>query len=142
MSLNAIKSTGTILSFRIHANPGDPFLPIGEVGDIDGPGEKTTFLDATSQEDTAEAVVPSGITRFDELTFPINYIPTKATHDHIQGLRYHQRQKTLLDMKQTYSDGTSDTMAAYCGSFKPKAPVEGILRADVMFKLTAPIVTA
>ena len=140
MSVNAIKSTGTIIRIRDNGS-GDSFVPIAEVLDIDGPGEKTNFHDATSQDDTAEAVVPSGITRFDEHTFPVNFIPSNGTHDHSTGLRAKSRAKTLIDVQQEYPDGTIDAFSAYVGNVKMKAPVDGILRADIMFRITTAITT-
>jgi hypothetical protein len=140
MSLNALKSTGTLLAYRPHGT-ADPYATIAEVGDIDGPGEKTTFHDATTQEDTAEAVVASGIDRFDEIAFPINFIPDAISHDHVTGLRYHRRQKNKLDIRMTHVDGTIDEFVAFVGMFKVKAPVDGILKADLSLRITSAITT-
>lgn len=140
MSLNALKATGTILRFRVHGT-SDPFVPIAELLDVSGPSEKTTFLDATSHDDTAEAVVASGITRFDEMTFPVNFIPTDASHDHITGLRYHRRNKTKLDIEMEHTDGTVDAFVAFCSKCSPTAPVDGILKGEFGLRLTSDIGT-
>lgn len=140
MSLNALPSK-TLLAFRLNGT-ADPFVNIAEVGDIDGPGEKLTFHDATTQEDTAEAVVPSRITRYDEMAFPINFIPDNATHDHLTGLRKQLRDKVKLDVRATYVDGTTDTFVAYVGMGKVKSPVDGIMKADMSMRITSAITTA
>lgn len=140
MSLNALKATGTIIRFRVHGT-SDPYVPVAELMDASGPGEKSTFLDATSHDDTAEAVVASGITRFDEVACPMNFIPSDASHDHVTGLRYHQRNKTLLDFEIEHVDGTVDAFAAYVSTFKPSMPVDGILKADCSLRITSAVST-
>ena len=70
-----------------------------------------------------------------------NFIPSNATQDHLTGLLAKRRAKTLLDVEQEYPDGTVDSFQAYVGNFKKKAPVDGILRADVSFRLTSDITT-
>ena len=118
----------------------ETFIPIAEVKDFDGPSEKNTFHDGTTQEDDSEAPIPSAITRFDASKFTVNFIPSDSTHDHITGMRAALRAKTLKHWQVEYVyDGLVDSFSAYVENFSPKSPVDGIHTADVGLKIASAV---
>ena len=135
MSLNALQSHGT----KLYIGDGlGGYTLISEVLDVDGLSEKINFHDASSQEDSAESVVPSSLKRFDMLNWKINWIPTDPTH---QALLTAMRARTLTYLREEYVDGTTEDFAGYVANFKRNAPVDGILTGDLSFKLTTDVTT-
>ena len=135
---NAIDAFGTLLQRGDGATP-ESFTTIGEVGDIEGPELETDTEDVTNHSSTGgyEEVIGT-ILRTGEVTFPVNYIPTNATHNATTGLLLDWKNKTLRNFQLVFPDGSSTTwsFSAIVTAFAPQAPVAGKLGADVTLKLS------
>lgn len=135
---SAFSSFGTLLQMGDGATP-EAFTTIAEVGDIAGPALSSDTAEATnhSSTDGMEEVVPT-ILRTGQVTFPINFVPTAVTQGYTAGLLYHWKQRTKKNWKLIFPDGSSTTwqFAAFIVGFAPKAPVNGILSADITLKVT------
>lgn len=138
MSTNAISSFGTLL--KIGDGGGtEVFTTIAEVGDIEGPAFEMSTQEVTNHSSSGawREVVP-GLIDPGEVGFSLAFIPTNATHSQTSGLIRDLKNRTKRNFKLVFTDvgGTTWTFAAYVTGFKPTAPVEGLLGADVTLKLT------
>ena len=135
---NALAAFGTLLQMGDGATP-EAFTTIGELGDIAGPALATDTEDATVHTSPGgyEEVVAT-IKRTGEITFPVHYVPTDATHNPTTGLLAAWAAKTLKHWKLIFPNAgvTTWTFSAYVTGFAPKAPVAGKLTADVSLKIT------
>jgi hypothetical protein len=139
MPTGATPGYGTLLKMGDGATP-ETFTTVAEVGDVEAPEISNNMEDASSQDSAGwEEYVPvykSG----GEPTFTINYRPTNATHDGTTGLEYVCKNQVKKNW-QIVLPGAVKTFAfaAYVSRFKPKAPVKGLLRADITLKITGAI---
>jgi hypothetical protein len=115
--------------------------PIAHVRDIEGPGSEM------GTEDTTHHASPGAVNEFvpttlnpGEVTFEINWLPDNATHAPDTGLLYWHGQRSKEYFMLEYPDGTTDEFAAYVTKFARKAPVKGVMRADVTLKISGLIV--
>lgn len=135
----AISSFGTLLKMGDGAS-SETFATIAELRDITPPELSSDIEDVTSHSSTGgyEEVLPDGVLKTGEVTFEINYVPTATTHNATAGLIKDWKNKTKRNFQLVFSDGGGSTwaFAAYVTKVAPKAPVKGILRADVTLKPT------
>ena len=133
----AIAAFGTQLQMGDGATP-ENFTTIAEVGDIAGPALATDIDDSTTHSSTGgyEDFVAT-IKRTGEITFPINYVPTTATHNPTTGLLAAWAAKTRKNWKLIFPDVgvTTWAFAGVVTGFSPKAPVGARLTADVSIKV-------
>lgn len=135
----AISSFGTLVKIGDGAS-SETFTTIAELRDITPPELASDTEDVTSHSSTGgyEEVIPDGVLKTGEVTFEINYVPTATTHNATAGLIKDWKNKTKRNFQLVYPDSGNSTwvFAAYVTKFASKAPVKGVLRADVTLKLT------
>ncbi len=138
MTTNQVSSYGTLLKIGDGGGP-ETFTTIAEVKDISGPSFERATIDATTHSSTGawKEVVP-GLLEPGEVSFEIGFLPTNATHSQTSGLVRDLKNRTKRNFQLVFTDGGSTTwqFAAYVTGFTPKAPVDGLLGADVTLKLT------
>lgn len=139
---DAISSFGTFLKKGDGGSPTETFATIAELGDIDGPDmslatEETTHHGSTGGWDEFVGTILSG----GEVSFPINFLPSNATHDRTSGLQADMVNRTKRNFQVVYPDpgGNGYQFAALVTGFKPKAPVKGKLSADIKLKISGPV---
>ncbi len=131
---NALGSHGTLVAYQ--ATPGSvTWTTIGELGDIAPPETSLNEFETTPQQENIDSYV-FGYLRRSPLTFPVNFIPTNGTHDHLTGLYYHQFNKIKTGYKLTWPDGSTWVASGTPQSIKPNAPVEGKLSADITIRFS------
>jgi hypothetical protein len=138
---DALSSFGTFLKTGDGGTP-ETFATIANVGDIDGPDmslatEEVTNHGSTNGWDEFIGTILSG----GEVSFPINYLPTEATHDMTTGLQADMVNRTKRNFQLVYPDpgGNGYQFSALVTGFKPKAPVKGKLTADVKLKISGEV---
>lgn len=138
---DAISSYGTFLKTGDGGTP-ETFATVAEVGDLEGPDmslateEVTTHSSAGGWDEFIGTILSGG-----EVSFPINYVPTEATHDMETGLQADMINRVKRNFQLVYPDpgGNGYQFAALVTGFKPKAPVKGKLSADVKLKISGPV---
>lgn len=134
---DAIAAFGTLLQLGTTNTTAATYATIAEVGDIDGPSDSVDTLDVTShsspsaRKEFVASLIDSG-----EISFPINFIPDDATHDATTGLQKVKNDREMRRYKMTFPDTTEVVFSALCTKFAIKAPVAGILGADVTLKIS------
>ena len=131
-----VTSFGTLLKAGNAASP-EVFTTIANLGDIDGPELASNMEDVTSHDSTGgyEEALPDGVLGIGEISFEINYDPAAATHKNSAGGLIHAfANKTKRNYQLVYAGGGTWAFPAYVTKFTPKAPVRGVLKADVSIK--------
>ena len=134
---NAISSHGTVIERAPVATPG-VFTQIAELGDLTPIGVMRNTTDASTQNDDIDDHV-AGILRRPEVTFPINFLATEATHDHLTGLYYAIINNSKDEYKITTPDGWEWKFRAFVVGITPEAPLDGLQRAEVTLRPTGPM---
>lgn len=137
----AFSSFGTLLYHGTALGTYDA-LPIAEVRDLNGPNPVLGTEDSTHHESPGATDEFVGTTLDPgQLTFEINWDPTAATHSPATGLLSWMAARTSEFWELEYPDGSTDRFKAVVTGFARKAPVKGVLRADVTMKLSGQITT-
>lgn len=126
---------GVLLKRGNGASP-ETFTAIAEVFDMNGPNVKLDTTESTHLADSwkgFKAVLLDG----GDVKFTVNFIPTDATQSVTSGLIDDMINKSLKNFQIVWPDSVNTVwpFAAYVTSFSPKAPLAGMLRADVTLKL-------
>ena len=126
---DALSAFGTLVHCDVG---GGGLVPIAQLRDIDGPNLTLGTEEVTPQE-AAGGFKQRVATLLDvgEVTFMLNFIPTDDTQDAQGGLVKDMLDKTLRDFMIVWPDASEWDFSAYVTNFKPTAPVEGALTADV-----------
>ncbi len=136
---DAIASLGTLLKIGDGATPTENYTTIAEVRDISGPALKANTEEVTHHGSTGgwEEHIPTTLSA-GEVTFELNFIPTNATQSYTSGLVKDYKNKTKRNFQMVFPDAGNTTwqISAYVTGFEPKAPVKGVLRADVTLMIT------
>ncbi len=139
---DAISSFGTFLKKGDGGAPTETFATIAEVGDIDGPDmslatEEVTHHGSVNGWDEFVGTILSG----GEVSFPINFLPSDATHNASTGLQADMVNRTKRNFQIVYPDpgGNGYQFKALVTGVKPKAPVKGKLSADIKLKISGPV---
>lgn len=139
---DAISSFGTFLKKGDGGSPTEVFATIAEVGDIEGPDmslatEEVTHHGSVGGWDEFVGTILSG----GEVSFPVNFLPSNATHDALTGLQADMVNRTKRNFQIVYPDpgGNGFAFKALVTGVKPKAPVKGKLAADIKLKITGPV---
>ncbi len=109
---------------------------IAQIQDIDGP-DLSTDTDEITNHDSPDGVEEfiATIKRTGEVTFPLVFLGSDATHDGDTGLIQGWADRSLDAYVMTYpGEGGSWTFNAYVTGFKMTAPVNGHLAADVTLR--------
>ena len=135
----ALNSFGTLLKMGDGGSPTETFTTIAEVGDIAGPEVTSDSKETTNHSSPngfEEFVVT--IKRTGQVTFPINFTPSAATHSYATGLLHDAYNQHLRNFQLVFPSSPAVTwsFAAYVQSFKPKAPVNGVLGADITLRIS------
>ena len=138
MSTAAISSYGTLLKIGDGGGP-EVFTTIAEVMDIAGPSMSLGTHDVTNHSSTGawKEVIP-GLLEPGEVTFPIAFLPTNATHSQSAGLLKDMKNRTKRNFQVVFTNVglTTWTFAAYVTGFETSMPVDGLFGADVTLKIT------
>lgn len=133
----AISSFGTLLKMGDAASP-EVFTTIANLGDIDGPELNSDMEDVTGHDSSGgyEEVIPVGVLSTGEVSFEIRWVPAGSTHGATTGLVADWKNKTKRNFQLVWPNSQTWAFAAYVTKFSPKAPVKGVLAADVTIKVT------
>lgn len=115
---------------------------IGQVRDIEGPGLKMDTVEVTSRDSSKWRRRIAGLKDGGTVTFEIIYDPDLATHANSSGgVPYLLLQGTSSAFSLVLPDSTPTTIGftAFVTSFKPKAPMEGALMADLELQVTGAV---
>lgn len=131
----AISSHGTILAVQL--TPGGAFTDVAQVGDLTLPELSRKEFDASVHGKNIDQYV-LGILRRGAFSFPINFLPTNNTHDHLTGMYKLLIDNTITGFRHTYPDvgNTQWISSGQVQMIKPKAPVDGMLSADVTLRFS------
>lgn len=115
---------------------------IAAVRDIEGPGLKMDTVEVTNRDTSKWRKRIAGLKDGGTVTFEIIYDPDAATHANSSGgVPYLLMQGTSAAFTLVLPDSTPTTIAftAFVTSFKPKAPMENALTADVEMTITGAV---
>ena len=137
MSYLALSSHGTVVA-RAPAATSLTFTDIAELGDITLPELSRNEFESTTQEVDIDSYV-QGVLRRTPVTFPLNFIPSNATHDHLTGLFKALKDNTLDGYRFTIPLATPWIMicSGQVNKIAPKTPMDGKLAADVTLRLSS-----
>lgn len=133
---NGISAFGTLLKSGNGATP-EVFTAIAECLDIDGPAMKSRMEDATNHGSTNgfEESIPTTKT-LGQVKFKLNFIPTGSTHSYAAGLIKDWYNRTKRNFQMVFPDSTTWSFSAHVEEVAVKAPVKGLLSADVTLNIT------
>lgn len=142
MVTEALSSYGTLLKMGDGAT-SENFSTIAELKDIGGPSkslgtkEVTTHVSPGRAREFIATLIDNG-----EVTAQINFLPSDGTHDPVTGLQSALDDAVKTNFQLVFPDDTDTTatFAAFVTAFKPAAPVDGSLDAEITLKLTGLIV--
>lgn len=128
---NALEAFGTLMQVSTAGSAGS-YQTIAEVGDITGPSLKAQMEDVTNHSSAGgyEEKIPTTLS-LGQIKFPINFIPTDASHSYSAGLVKKWNDKTLTYFNLVFPDTTNWEFTGYVEQIDFKAPVKGKLSADV-----------
>jgi predicted secreted protein len=131
MTTQAISAFGTLLKIGDGATP-ETFTTILHVGNITAPAIKSETKDATAHDSTGgwKEFKPT-LLSVGNVKFPVWYVPSAATHNATTGLLADVVNRTLRNFQIVYPGAVTWTFGAYVDEFAPKAPVDGLLTADI-----------
>jgi hypothetical protein len=137
MTTNAIAAFGTLIKLGNGTGTAESFTTIAEVGDIDGPADSVDTIEVTShsspqaRKEFIASLIDSG-----EISFPMWFVPTDSTQDAETGLQYYKNERLAANFQMVFPDDTQVAFSALVTKFGMKAPVSGVLSADVTLKIT------
>jgi hypothetical protein len=134
MSINALSGHGTLIA-RAPALTPTVFTTIAELGDITPPGLSRNEFDATAQQEDIDSYA-IGVLRRTPITFPMNFIPSDASQDHIAGLHFSMIHKATDGWRVTFPDGTAWVGSGVITNLSSGAPVDGKLTLNVTIRLS------
>lgn len=130
MSVNALSGHGTLISRN--------GTPIAELGDMTPPALTRNEFDTTTQDEDIDSYI-LGVLRRSAMTFPMNFIPTDGTHDHLTGLYAAIIDNDVDEYRVTFPDGTEWIMSGMVQNIVPTAPLDGKLSANVTLRFSGPM---
>lgn len=130
-----LSSHHTIVSRQ--STPGGPFTEIAELGDLTLPELTRNEFDASVHNRNIDSYV-LGILRRGAMTFPLHFIPTDPTMDHLTGLyKALVTEPPPIDgYKITFPDATEWILSGQVKGITPTAPVDGKLAANVTLRFS------
>ena len=133
MSQQGLASHGTLIARSLD---GVAFTTIGEIGDIDVPEMMRNQIEMTAHNDDEDYFVPGGVNRRGELTFPINFVPTLASHSSAAGLINWLRNGLVNIWRITYPDTSEWLFSGFVSNVNISAPVDDKLSGEVTVRPT------
>jgi hypothetical protein len=135
MSGNAIGVQGTLVQRGDGATP-EVFTTIPEIISFGGLGGQSDETEVTDINSTAKEF-RLGLPDSGEFTFTINFIPTNVVH---RALLANHKARTLHNYKITWSDGSITTFSARVKGFERSAEADGVVTADVTFRISGEVI--
>lgn len=133
---------GTLVQRGDGAVP-EVFTTIAEVTNVEPPDDQTEMVEVTHMESPGRyrERIP-GLQDGGEFSCTINFLPSHATHNATTGLLKDKQARTKRNYRIVFPDGlnTTASFAAYVMGFKPSAPVDGAVTADVSFQVAGNVV--
>ncbi len=127
---NPISGHGTLIARAPQATP-TVFTTIAELsGDIMVPDLTRKEIDSSAHNRDIDSYV-LGMLRRSSITFPISYVASDGTHDNITGLYSAIRLNSIDGYRITFPDGDVWVCSGGCSAIKKKAPLDGLLVADI-----------
>lgn len=122
---------------------GSTYTTVAQVRDIEGPGLKLDTVEVTTRDTSKWRKRIAGLKDGGVVTAELVYDPDAATHaaGANTGVAYYLLQGTSYQFQIVLPDTTPTTIAftALVTQFKPKAPMEGALLADVELTITGAV---
>lgn len=121
---------------KLYWDPGTGAVLLGQVRDIDGPGIGQDTVDIASRDSGKLRARLGGLKTGGEVTFEIVYDPDNVTQAALTtALLAGTEGHVYLLLRELTETGWHG--CAVVNAFKPKAPLEGALTADVTFGMLA-----
>lgn len=130
---------GTKLKMGDGASP-EVFTEIGEVGDFEDSDSVELVKVTNHQSPNNRHEYISGLIDGDEIQFPVNYIPTNATHNRTTGLQAKLRSTVNFRIEEP-GNSTGIQFAAVVIGVTKAYPVEDKMTMTVTLKKTGAITT-
>lgn len=135
MGTGAAHAHGTIVA-RQDGGSGS-FTDVGELRDITFPELTRAVAAVSSQADSYDHYVASGLLERSEFSFGIWWDPNDTTHDDSSGLINSIEQKQLDAWRFTEPGNATLIVSGYIVGFSVSAPMDDGLQADVTVQPTA-----
>jgi hypothetical protein len=135
----AVSAHGTLLQVGDGVSPTEGFTTIAEVLDIDGPNLQASEHDVTnhsSQGSYGESI--AGRLDGGEVSFSVNWT-VSATHLGSTGLTGLWEGGYRPNWLLTDRNDTVYAFAAWVKQIRPRNPVDGPARADIVLRTTGPV---
>jgi len=131
----ATTSGGSAVDFSADITAGTVVLvgaAIAQIQDVTGPALSTDTDEITNHDSPGgvEEFIPT-IKRTGEITFPLVFLPTNATHDATTGVINEWEDKSLTGFSLRYPDNSGWNFNGYVTGFSQTAPVAGHVAGDV-----------
>lgn len=127
-----ISAHGTIIARAKAATP-TVFEDIGELGDLTPPEMSRNSIEITTHNDDIDEFV-QGVLRRGEVTFPVNFVASDPSHDHLTGLYQSIIDHSKDGWQITFPDGDVWVFSGGISKIGKKAPVDGALTCDVSIR--------
>lgn len=140
-------TTPALAGYLTQLKRGDAATPeiftlIAEVGDIAGPDLKSNMEVVTSHSSGGmEESIPT-TQSVGQVKFPVNFVPSNATHSNAAGLVKDWRLKTFRNFQMVWPDASMCTFSAYVSEVAFKSGTKPVLTADVTLDISGPIAWA
>lgn len=139
MATNAIPGYGTLLKIGDGAAP-ENFSTVVEVFELKPPQIKLKTDDATSHDSNGWTEIIATVLEGGQVTAKINWRPSDPTHDNITGVLSKILNRTKANWKIILPGAVKTfSFAAILTDFKPDAPVEKKLVADITLQISGAI---
>lgn len=139
-----IPAKGTLIQIADMTASPVTFHTIENVGDIEGPGQSTEVLD-TSSHSTGDnyAGKSPGMIDAGQLSFPVFYNPTFATHSDTSayglGKIFKDQTKVLFRIVGTDASSTTREFLGFVSEFSESYPVRGIQTRNTTIEIDGEI---
>ena len=137
MSVDQLKSQGVQVAYSANTSPLS-FTAIGEIMDVGGPDQNNPVLDSTDMSELAKSFISAGVVDNGQLTLTIGWRPALASHAAIKAAL---ENSTPWWIKITYTDSpqSEELFPVQVTNLGRTFPKEGLIAADVTFKVTGAI---
>lgn len=136
-------SFGTILERGDGASP-ETFVAVAQAMDIDGPGMETDFEDTTTHSDAADGNFKTWSPLLQdggEIKTEVLWDPNNVAHQGITSDQTTRRQGNWR-VKYPTSPQKIASFSGFVKNFDFKSPVKGMLKRNLVVKITGPVTVA
>lgn len=135
--MSGISAHGTVIARQ--AGGTGPFVEIANIGDFTPPSLGRNDIELTTHNNDIDQYV-QGVLRRSPITFPMNFIPSDPTHDHLTGLYQSVIDHEVDGWQITFPDSSEWIFSGGVSNIVPTAPVDGALTANVTIRPTGPMI--